>query len=132
MKIKLVNGTIINTSGAGTINGSLQISTTDLTVEELAELFSDKENTSYIELLTENGEKCGFKTGFTSFAGITYGADGVKTVELFQPVDVTEARLANVESAVNSANAQNEATSQTVTDLEIALVEMYETMLGGF
>jgi len=130
-KIKLVDGSIINASGVELINGSLQISTTDLTVEELAELFSNKDNTNYIELLTENGEKCGFKTGFTSFAGITYGADGVKTVELFQPVDVTEARLSNVEGAVNSANAQTEATNQTVTDLEIALVEMYETMLGG-
>lgn len=130
-KIKLVDGSIINASGVELINGALQISTTDLTVEELAELFSNKDNTNYIELLTENGEKCGYKTGFTSFSGITYDADGVKTVELFQPVDVTEARLANVEGAVNSANAQTEATNQTVTDLEIALVEMYETMLGG-
>ena len=62
--------------------------------------------------MTEADVECGYKTGFTSFVGITYGADGVKTVELFQPVDVTEKRVANAEGkavqATNTANAVNE------------------------
>lgn len=130
-KIKLVDGTIINAKSVDLNKGVLRISTEEHTVEDLATIFNNKSNTSLITLLTESGNETGYKTGFTSFAGITYDSDGVKTVELFQPADVTEARLSNVEGAVNSATAQNEATSQTVTDLELAMVELYETMLGG-
>jgi len=113
-KIKLVNGTIVNASDVVVINGALRISTTDFTVEELANLFSDKENTSLIVLMTEADVECGYKTGFTSFAGIDYSADGVKTVELFQPVDVTEKRVADAEGkATQAASTANEANEKT-------------------
>ena len=105
-KIKLVNGAIVNASDVIVANGVLKISTNDFTVEELANLFSDKENTSLITLMTEADVECGYKTGFTSFAGIDYSADGVKTVELFQPVDVTEKRVADAEGKANQANAK--------------------------
>ena len=109
-KVKLSNGTILNASDVVVANGVLKISTVDLTVEELADLFSDKENTSLITLMTEADVECGYKTGFTSFAGIDYTADGVKTVELFQPVDVTEKRISDAEGKANQAtNAANEA-----------------------
>lgn len=108
-KIKLVNGAIVNASDVKVVNGTLKISTTDLTVEKLAKLFSDKENTSLITLMTEADVECGYKTGFTSFAGIEYDADGVKTVELFQPVDVTEKRIADAEGKANQANAKTVA-----------------------
>ena len=114
-KIKLVNGTILNASDVKVVNGALKISTTDFTVEELAELFSNKENTSLIVLMTEADVECGYKTGFTSFAGIGYDADGVKTVELFQPVDATEKRIADAEGkavqATNTANVVSEKTT---------------------
>lgn len=113
-KIKLVNGAIVNASDVIVANGVLKISTVDLTVEELANLFSDKENTSLITLMTEADVECGYKTGFTSFAGIEYSADGVKTVELFQPVDVTEKRVADAEGkAAQAANTANEANAKT-------------------
>ena len=100
-KIKLVDGTIINAESVELVKGVLQIIVnTTITVEELAEIFSDKENTSLITLMTESGIESGYKTGFTSFAGINYDAEGVKTVELFQPKDVTEERLADAEGAV--------------------------------
>ena len=105
-KIKLVNGTILNATDVEVVNGVLKISTTELTVEELAELFSDKGNTSLITLMTEANEECGYKTGFTSFAGINYTADGVKTVELFQPADVTEKRIAEAEAQAAQANGK--------------------------
>ena len=105
-KIKLVNGAIVNASDVIVANGVLKISTNDLTVEELANLFSNKENTSLITLMTEADVECGYKTGFTSFAGIDYSADGFKTVELFQPVDVTEKRVADAEGMANQANAK--------------------------
>ena len=113
-KVKLVNGTIVNATDVKVVNGTLKISTTDLTVEKLAKLFSDKENTSLITLMTEADVECGYKTGFTSFAGIEYNADGVKTVELFQPVDVTEKRIAEAEGkAVQATNAANAANAKT-------------------
>ena len=59
--------------------------------------------------MTEADVECGYKTGFTSFAGIEYDADGVKTVELFQPVDVTEKRIADAEGKANQANAKTVA-----------------------
>ena len=104
-KIKLVNGTIVNASSVELVNGALKITTSELTVEELAELFTDKSNTSLISLMTESEKETGFKTGFTSFAGITYLEDGSKVVELFQPADVTEARISNAEGAANEAVA---------------------------
>lgn len=108
--ILLSDGTIINASDVELKNGILRITTTDdIPVEELAALFSDKEKTSHIKLLTESGEESGYKTGFTSFAGIMYAADGAKTVELFQPVDDLERRVANAEGAtamaIDAANA---------------------------
>lgn len=122
-KIKLVNGTVINADSVELKNGILSITTKEHTVEELATLFSNKENTSLITLMTESGIETGYKTGFTSFAGITYGADGTKTVELFQPKDVTEARLSSVEATTTTV-------ANSVTDVELAMVELYE-MIGG-
>ena len=122
-KIKLTNGAVINADSVDLTNGILRITTSELTVEELAALFSDKSNTSRITLMTEGGVETGYKAGFTSFAGINYDADGAKTVELFQPKDVTEARLSNVEAATNSV-------ASSVTDVELAMVELYE-MIGG-
>lgn len=123
-KIKLADGTIINASSVELVNGALLITTMDHTVEELAAMFGDKSNTSIITLLTESGVESGIKTGFTCFTGISYSADGVKTVELYQPVDATEARISNAEAAAASANAkaaeleaQNAALEETVDSI---------------
>ena len=113
-KVKLSKGTILNASDVKVVNGALKISTTDFTVEELANLFSDKDNTNLIVLMTEADVECGYKIGFTSFAGIEYDANGVKTVELFQPVDVTEKRIADAEGKANlAANTASEANAKT-------------------
>lgn len=122
-KIKLTNGIIINADSIDLSNGVLRITTSEFTVEELATLFSDKNNTNHITLMTESGLETGYKTGFTSFAGINYDANGTKTVELFQPKDVTEARLSNVEATTNTV-------ASSITDVELAMVELYE-MIGG-
>ena len=123
-KIKLTNGIIINADSVDLTNGVLRITTSEFTVEELATLFSDKNHTSHIILMTESGLETGYKTGFTSFAGINYDADGTKTVELFQPKDVTEARLSNVEATTNTV-------ASSITDVELAMVELYEMIAGG-
>lgn len=151
-KIKLIDGTIINASNVEVVNGTLKITTTEYTVEELAEMFSDKNNTNYITLMTEGEKECGYKTGFTSFAGIDYDAEGNKTVELFQPKDIAEATIANAmataniaqESVLNATEKLTEleattsmtnekvASSETdITDIQLALVEIYEMIAGG-
>ena len=151
-KIKLVNGTIISAQTVELVEGVLKMTTTEHTVEELAEMFSDKENTNLITLMTESGIETGFQTGFTSFAGILYGADETKTVQLFQPVDVTESRISNAEGVANAANSMAESakttaesSNQMVSDLsnknsdlaseltntQLAVAELAELIAGG-
>lgn len=131
-KIKLIDGTILNCSSVELVNGVLKITTTDLTTEELAELFSNKENTSLITLMTESEIESGYKTGFTSFAGIIYDAEGAKTVELCQPVDATEARISNAEGAAKAAsNAAEKANNATATleEQNAVLAETVDSIL---
>ena len=116
-KIKLVDGTIINATNVELVDGILKITITDGTVEEMAALFDDKSNTSLIILMTESGAESGYKKGFTSFAGIMYGADGAKTVELYQPADTTETRIANTEGAVAEVAEQNAVLAATVDSI---------------
>lgn len=133
-KVKLVNGTVINAETVELIADIFKIATRELSVEELVALFSDKSNTSVITLMTEDETETGIKTGFTSFAGINYGADGLKTIELFQPVDTTEARISNAEATANLATSkiteveeQNEILSVTVDSI---LTEIIPALMG--
>lgn len=116
-KIKLANDIIIDAESVELVSGVLKISTTELTVEELAELFSNKENTSLITLMTAANVECGYKEGFTSFAGIDYDADGMKTVELFQPVSVIEQRMSNAEADIVVTEKQVEEVTANVNAL---------------
>lgn len=116
-KVKLSNGSVINAESVELVSGVLKISTTENTVEELAEMFSNKENTALITLMTESEIESGYKTGFTSFAGIDYDTEGLKTVSLFQPVDVTEERLASAEGSATLANDKVDELGETVDAL---------------
>ena len=116
-KVKLVNGAIINALEVKMENGFLKITTEENTVEELADLFSDKEKTNLITLMTEAGTECGFKVGFTSFVGIEYDANGVKTVAMIQPADVTETRISNAEGTINLVNEEVSELESTVNAL---------------
>lgn len=116
-KVKLANGTIISADEVTLSNGILAITTTEKTVEELAELFANKENTALITLMTESEIESGYKEGFTSFAGITYAEDGSKTVELFQPTDVTEARLASAEARIAAVEEGQEIQDGAIVEL---------------
>ena len=114
-KIKLVDGTIIKASNIDLVNGVLKIVTTDMTVEELASKLSDKRNTSLITLLTDSGVESGYKSGFTSFAGIYYDPDGNKIVELYQPIDATELRISKAEAAANKATSDAKFATNVAT-----------------
>lgn len=126
-KIKLANGTIINAETVEVVNGLLMISTNEHTVEELHELFSNKENTNHIVIMTEAETECGYKNGFTSFAGINYDANGMKTIGMFQPKDVTEARISNVEGKVAAANDGVEKAHLDIDELN----ETVNALLGA-
>ena len=125
--VKLTDGTTINASEVVLENGVLKITTAEHTVEELAEIFSNKENTSMITLLTPARVVSGYKTGFTSFAGINYNPEGFKTVELFQPKDVTEARIANAEAAANFAKVTAVNAKETANSASMAAESANET-----
>ena len=117
-KIKLTDGTIINASNVEVVKGTLKITTTEKTVEQLHKIFSDKSKTSLITLMTESEIETGYKTGFTSFAGINYDVDGNKTVELFQPKDVTESRLSNVEGSTERLTVETNENSENIIDVQ--------------
>lgn len=116
-KIKLTNGAIINALEVKIENGFLKIVTEENTVEELAQLFSNKQNTNCITLMTETGIESGIKVGFTSFVGIDYDAEGLKTVCMMQPVDITEARLSNAEGSINAVGKEVSELETTVNAL---------------
>lgn len=116
-KVKLVNGEIINALKVKMENGFLKITTEESTVEELAELFVDKENTNLITLMTETEIESGFKVGFTSFVGIEYDANGFKTIAMMQPADVTEERISNAEGTINLVNEEVLELESTVNAL---------------
>ena len=107
-KVKLTNSFIIEAKEVEIKNGILNISTVENTVEELAEMFSNKDNTNLITFLTAADAESGFRVGFTSFIGIDYDADGVKTIKLAQPADTTESRISKAEGIANKALAQGE------------------------
>lgn len=106
-KIKLADGTIINADSVELVDNVLCISTKELTVEELAALFSNPVNTEYITLMTESEVETGYKYGFIKFIGIDYDADGLKTIQLMQ-ADNIESRLAVAEN--NAKLAINKST----------------------
>lgn len=129
-KVKLVNGAIINALEVKMENGFLKITTEENTVEELAELFANKENTNLITFMTETEIESGFKVGFTSFLGINYDADGVKTVELAQPIDVTEARLSTLEGLATALEERVLVVEEGQEIQDGAIVELAE-IIGG-
>lgn len=119
MKILLANEKIINISNAEQENGVLSLTTSENTVEELAELFENNENTNHIVLLTEANVEARFWNGFTSFIGIKYQTDGSKTIELMQPISETEKKVADLEGKTTKALIEVDG-----------VVEVLNTMFG--
>lgn len=134
MKIKLVNNAIYNVSRADVTNGRLEIDFTDpeRTAEEIQEIFTDPSKLVNIELLNDDNEKFGDLPGWIVYGGIMVMND-IKTVLLTKEPDTTADRLARAEanaiSANNNAETAKELSQETagqVTDLQIALTEIYE------
>ncbi|MBC5689790.1 hypothetical protein H8S37_12775 [Mediterraneibacter sp. NSJ-55] len=136
MKIRLVDKTIYTVSRAEIVNSRLEIDFIDKTAEEVQEIFSVPANLETIELLTDSEEKFGELPGWSVLGGVLLNNE-TKTVILTKAIDVTEQRLTSAEANALSAKTEAEEAKKAtdinatqITDLQLAVVEIYEGMEG--
>lgn len=134
MKIRLVSQEVYEVIRAEIVDGRLEIDFKDRTAEDVQNIFSNPAELSNIELLTNDGEKFGELPGWTVYGGVTLLGDTV-TVILTKEINPVAERIANAEAMALSASvtAENaktlsEDTASQVTDLQLAMCEMYEGM----
>ena len=134
MKIRLLNGKIYDVVRAEVTNGRLELDFQNKTAEELQDTFSVPALLTNIELLTDTEDKTGDVPGWTVYGGVMTLGD-IKTVILTKSVNVTEQRLADAEANAIAANSVAEVaktmsseTATQVTDLQMAICELYEGM----
>ena len=125
MKIKLVDGTIHVVNRAEITNGRLEIDFRTQTAETLQEIFTESANLDKIELLTDDSEKFGELPGWTVFGGVML-VGKTKTVILTKETDTTQERLVRIESNALAAKSLLEDAANQITDLQMALTEIYE------
>ena len=134
MKIRLLNGEIYDVVRAEVTNGRLELDFQNKTAEELQDTFSVPALLTNIELLTDTEDKTGDVPGWTVYGGeMTLG--DTKTVILTKALNITEQRLADAEANAIAANSMAEVaktmsteTATQVTDLQLAICELYEGM----
>ncbi len=134
MKIRLLNGKIYDVVRAEVTNGRLELDFQNKTAEELQDTFSVPALLTNIELLTDTEDKTGDVPGWTVYGGVMTLGD-TKTVILTKAVNITEQRLADAEANAIAANSIAEVaktmsseTATQVTDLQLAICELYEGM----
>lgn len=132
MQIKLVDGTIYPVTRADVTDGRLEIDFSTPTAEKLQKIFTTPDNLVNIELLTDAGDKFGDLPGWTVFGGVTL-VGKTKTVILTKETDTTAERLTRAEAnaiaanvAATAAKELSEDASRQITDLQMAMTEMYE------
>lgn len=99
MKIELIDETKYSVVRAEITNGRFEIDFSEMTAEELQKIFSVPGNISTINILTDDDNKCGIVPGWTVYGGIMLNGD-IKTIILTKPVDATEKRITDTESAI--------------------------------
>lgn len=148
MKLRLVDKTVYEITRADVIDGRLEIDVENKTAEEVQDIFSVPANLSMIELLTDAGDMFGELPGWTVYGGVMLNGE-TKTAILTKPADVTEERLTAAEAdslkakvlaqevkeeteaqkdevkAVQELSGEN---AEQITDLQMALCEIYEGM----
>ena len=148
MKIRLVDETVYDVERAEVVDGRLEIDMTEKTAEEMQEIFSVPGNLSVIELMTDDDGVFSTLPGWTKYGGVLLNGT-TKTVILIMPESVTEERLTQAEgdaieakTTAQKAEAKTDAQGNTVkeiketsnenatqiTDLQMALCELYEGM----
>lgn len=133
-KIRLVNGDTYPVTRAEVTHGRLEIDFEEKSCEEIQKIFLVRDNLETIELLNLDDEKYGEIVRYTVYSGVTLVGE-IKTVILSQKTDPVQERLTSVEAKALEAtilaqNAKTETTdiAQQVTDLQLAMCEMYEGM----
>lgn len=133
-KIRLTDGSMYEVTRAEVTNGRFEIDFQGKTAEELQDTFSVPALLTNIELLTDTEDKTGDVPGWTVYGGVMTLGD-IKTVILTKAVNITEQRLADAEAKAIAANSIAEVaktmsaeTATQVTDLQLAICELYEGM----
>lgn len=134
MKIELVDGSVHKVARAEVTNGRFEIDFKEGSCEEIQEIFINPANLACIELQTVDGEKFGEVPGYTVYSGVMFMGD-TKTVILAQGTDKALERITNAEAralyastTAESAKTLSEDTASQVTDLQMAMCEIYEGM----
>lgn len=132
MKIKLLDNSIYPVTRVEVINGRLELDFKTKTAEELQEIFSKHSRLKKIVLMDDENNPNGDQKDWTVYAGIHYFGD-TKTVILTKEVDDMQKRLTDAEAnaleaatLAQSAKATTEDIAQQVTDLQMAMCELYE------
>lgn len=134
MKIRLIDGSIYTVTRAEVTSGRTEIDFKNKTAEEIQEIFSESSNLTNIELLTDVGEKYGDIQGYCAYSGVMLVGD-TKTVILAQQTDPLQERITNAEAkaleaatSAQEAKMSSESAAMQITDLQMAICELYEGM----
>ena len=139
MKLRLVNNETYPIERAEIVDGRLEIDFKEKTAEEVQVICDDPGNLDQIELLTDEDDVFSVLDGWTKYGGVMLNGE-IKTAILSQPANITEKRITSAETtaaeakqevkdqaetikAIEEANGANE---QQITDLQLALCEIYE------
>ena len=132
MQIRLVSGAVYAVTRAEVTDGRLEIDFRDR--EEIQDIFTNSVNLANIELLTDESEMFGELPGWTVYGGVTLVGD-TRTVILTKETDSVTERLTNVAAdalaasvLAESVKKLSEDTASQVTDLQMALCEIFEGM----
>lgn len=132
MKIRLLDGSIYPVERVDVSNGKLEIDFVERSPEELQAIFSTPALLEKIDLLGDDNELVGEHTGWTVYAGIFFFGDR-DTVSLIKEADSVQNRITTAEAkAIEAASLAREAqetlenATTQITDLQLALCEMYE------
>lgn len=134
MKIRFVDKTIHNIERAEVIDGRLEIDFRGQTAEEVQNIFTTPGNLETIEILTDGEDVYSILEGWAKYGGVMLNGE-IKTAILSQVIDDVEKRItfaeANALSAKQAVEEQKEkmdANAEQITDLQLAIVEIYEGM----
>lgn len=134
MQIRLVSGAVYAVTRAEVTDGRLEIDFRDRAAEEIQDIFTNSVNLANIELLTDESEMFGELPGWTVYGGVTLVGD-TRTVILTKETDSVTERLTNVAAdalaasvLAESVKKLSEDTASQVTDLQMALCEIFEGM----
>ena len=134
MKIRLIDGSVHDVTRAEVTNGRLEIDFQNISSEEIQKIFSIPALLTNIDLLTDDDRVTGSIPGYIVYSGVMLLGD-TKTLLLTTESNVTAERLANAEANATLANAVAEVAktmsvemAKQMTDLQIAMCELYEGM----